>query len=422
MGSPWRAGNGGGPPLGQGTHQFMVGRQPIFDTKLSVYGYELLFRNARATGPGPNGDAMTADVLVHAGLDMGLASLVGSKRAFVNATRSFIVGRQDIPLSPRQTVVEVLEDVPRDPEVLAGCRRLVANGYTLALDDFLSGKQPDPLLELVDIVKLDVLEIAPEHLADAVMQCSAYGVRLVAEKVETREQLAQCQRLGFDLFQGYLLSRPEVLEGHSLSPSHATCLRLLQRLCEPMASASDMEEIVQTDAALSYRFLRAAGTGAARGLFRRISSVREAVVLLGERKIRAWVTLMLLAGTHEGSDEQLLMAMTRARMAELMALAMQEPDRADAAFTVGLLSALDLLLRTPLADVIAGMSLSSDVEQAVLKRTGLLGDILSDVVDWEVGNWGPHMRCGLAPGAIGECYVQAAGWAADVCELLDLGH
>jgi EAL and modified HD-GYP domain-containing signal transduction protein len=189
-----------------------------------------------------------------------------------------------------------------------------------------------------------------------------------------------------------------------------------------MRSASDVEDIVQTDASLSYRFLRAAGAGAARGLFRRISSVREAVVLLGERKIRAWVTLMLLAGTHEGADEQMMIAMARARMAELMALGMQEPDRADAAFTVGLLSALDLLLRAPLADVIAGMSLSSEVEKAVLKRTGLLGDILSDVVDWEVGNWSPHMRCGLAPGVVGECYVQAAGWAADVCELLDLGH
>ena len=78
--------------------QFMVGRQPIFDTKLGVRGYELLFRDP--VDPRPNGDKMTADVLVRAGLDLGLASLVGSKLAFVNATRSFLVGQHEVPFAP----------------------------------------------------------------------------------------------------------------------------------------------------------------------------------------------------------------------------------------------------------------------------------------------------------------------------------
>ncbi len=397
----------------------MVGRQPIFDAKLAVLGYELLYRDATSAPP-PSGDVMTAEVLVHAALDIGLAQLVGPKLAFVNATRSFIVGPQDIPLPPRQVVVEVLEDVPRDAEVLAGCRRLLANGYGLALDDYGGDGADDPLLELVDMVKLDVQALDRQRLRKLVRHCSLYGVRLVAEKVETREQLAYCQRLGFDLFQGYLLSRPEVIEGRSLSPSRATCVRVLRQLCDPLASASDIERVVQTDAALSYRFLRAAGAGAARGLFRRISSVRDAVVLLGERRVRAWVTLMLLAGTHEGSDEQLLMAMTRARMAELMALARHEPQRADAAFTVGLVSALDLLLRAPLASIVEGMSLSSELEQALLQRAGGLGEILSDVVDWELNAWRSQTRSGLAPAVVGQCYLQAVAWAADVCEVLDL--
>ena len=112
--------------------QFMVGRQPIFDAKSRVHGYELLFR-----GPGsqrPDGDAMTADVLVHSILDVGLDALVGDKLAFVNATRAFLVGEQDLVLPPIQTVVEICEDVPRSPEVLAGCQRLAQEGYTLALD------------------------------------------------------------------------------------------------------------------------------------------------------------------------------------------------------------------------------------------------------------------------------------------------
>ena len=87
--------------------QFMVGRQPVFDAKLGVHGYELLFRGTAS--PTPAGDVMTADVLVHAGLDVGLGSLVGNKLAFVNATRAFLVGEHEVPLPPRQTVIEVLD-------------------------------------------------------------------------------------------------------------------------------------------------------------------------------------------------------------------------------------------------------------------------------------------------------------------------
>ena len=278
-----------------------------------------------------------------------------------NATRSFLVGEHEVPFSPRQVVIEVLEDVPRDPDVLAGCRRLALAGYALALDDYVWGRDDDPFLELVSMVKLDVLELTPAQLVEAVKRCSAYGVQLVAEKVETREQLRACQGLGFDLFQGYVLSRPEVVEGKALSPSKLTCLRVIEKLCDPATSAGEVESIVRTDAALSYRFLRAAGSGAARGLYRRLTSVRDAVVLLGERRLRAWVTLMLLAGAHEGSDEQFNIAMTRARMAELMALAIS-PSLGDPAFTVGLVSALDLLLQAPLPTVLEGLSLGAELE------------------------------------------------------------
>ena len=397
--------------------QFMVGRQPIFDAKLSVHGYELLFRGPAS--PRPGGDVMTADVLVRAGLDIGLASLVGTKLAFVNATRSFLVGEQQVPFSPRQVVIEVLEDVPRDPEVLAGCRRLAQNGYALALDDYVWGRDDDPFLELVSIVKLDVLELTPAQLVEAVKRCSAYGVQLVAEKVETREQLRACQDLGFDLFQGYLLSRPEVVEGRALSPSKLTCLRIIDKLCDQRTSAGDIERLVQTDAALSYRFLRAAGAGAARGLYRRLSSVRDAVVLLGERRLRAWVMLMLLTGAHEGSDERLNIAMSRARMAELIALAVA-PDLADSAFTVGLVSALDLLLQVQLPAVLEGLSLGAKLEDALLGHVGVLGAVLSDVLAWEVGGEGLRLRSGLGLADVEQCYLGALAWASEVCGVLDL--
>ncbi len=396
--------------------QFMVGRQPIFDAALNVHAYELLFR-----GPGgerPGGDQMTADVLLHAGLDIGLEALVGHKPAYLNVTRPYLVREADVPLSPRQVVLEVLEDVPRDPEVLAGCRRLVAGGYTLALDGVARAGGHDPLLEVVGVVKLDISALSGGQLAEEVRRCTAYGVHLVAKKVETKAQLERCRRLGFDLFQGYLLSRPEVVEGKAISPSRLNCLAALEKLNDPTTSFAEVEEIVQADAALSYRFLRVAGEGAAHGLFRRLGSVREALVMLGERRLRAWLSLMLLSGVHRGAGERYQIAMTRARMAELMA-AEVAPNLRDTAFTVGLLSAIDLLLEAPLEQLVKNLTLTAEVEDALLKGSGVLGDVLADVLAWEMGGEGLCLRTGLAPASAEQCYLEALAWANDVCEVLE---
>ena len=394
---------------------FRVGRQPIFDSKLKVHGYELLFRGVSPAGS----DAMTADVLVHSGLDLGLPSLVGNKPAFVNTTRPYLVGEQVIPFSPGQVVVEVLEDVPRDPEVVAGCRQLTLNSYTLALDDYVWGGDDDPLLEFASIVKLDVLALPIDRLTEAVLRCSAYGVRLVAEKVETKDELLMCEALGFDLYQGYLLSRPDIVEGRALTPAKAACLQALDKLCDPESSFDEVEAVVKTDGALCARFLRAAGAGTARGLYRRIRSVRDALVILGERRLRAWLSLMLLAGTEAGYEEQFAIAMARARMAELLAEQVA-PYLADAAFTVGLVSSLDLLLGVPLPAVVEAMSLSPEVGQAVLARSGYLGAVLTDVLAQEFGNVGASSLSGLSAGDISRSYLQAIAWANDVCSVLEV--
>jgi len=396
--------------------KFVVGRQPIFDAQLRVHGYELLFRDL--TPSRPSGETMTADVLVHAGLDMGLPSLVGDKLAFVNTTRSYLVGELEIPFPPRQTVIDILEDVPRDPEVVAGCRRLAQNGYTLAADGrSIRRDEVDPLLELVSMIKVDVYGLSAGELPEAVRYCSAYGVKLIAKRVEEQEQLNACRKLGFDLFQGYLLSRPELVGGQALTPSRLTCQRIMEKLEDPQTSAEDVEDIVKTDPSLSYRFLRIAGAGATRGLHRRLSSVREAVVLIGQRRLRAWVALMLLADAKEGSDELLKIAMTRARMAELIAQRI-DPRLSEPAFTAGMLSALDLPLGLPLSEVVGGLSLTTELEDALLGGPGPLGGILSDVQAWEVGD-ADKLRSGLGELTMAKAYTQGLAWAVEVCGALE---
>jgi EAL and modified HD-GYP domain-containing signal transduction protein len=267
-------------------------------------------------------------------------------------------------------------------------------------------------------VKLNVLDLTPVQLVHEVERCRAFDLKLVAERVETQDKMSFCRQLGFDLFQGYLLSRAEVVKGQSLNPRRATCLRLIEELCNPETSAGEIQRIVETDGALSYRFLRLAGEGAAGGLRRRLSSVREGVVMLGHRRLRAWVMIMLLSDVHAGSTEQLNIAMARARMCELIALSV-EPRLADSAFTVGLVSALDLLLGAPLPRILKDLSLTEELVNALLDHDGRLGRMLADVLAWETGGGELRPQCGLTLDGLEKCYLEALAWSTSVCGELE---
>lgn len=390
---------------------FVIGRQPIFDRSLAVKGFELLFRTPEGARPGA--EQMTADVLLHAGLDLGLDRLVGDKAAYVNASRPFLVGDHEVPLPADKTVIEVLEDVVHDEEVVAGCARLVADGFTLALDDYVWQPGDEPLVELADVVKVDVLATGEADLALLVELRQRYGVRLLAEKVETWSQFRRCRDLGFDLFQGYLLSRPVAMSGHALNATQLNCLRLVETLCDPDTPPADVQRIIETDPALSLRFLKAAGVGAGSGLNRSVRSIREGVVLLGQRRLRSWAMLMLLSDAGPAVPEQLSITMTRARLCELIARSVA-PALADSAFTVGLVSALDLHLGVPVDEIVPELSLAGELVDALLHLSGPLGDVLADVLNWEVGR-PSAVRSGVPAAEMRDLVAASLAWATEVC-------
>jgi EAL and modified HD-GYP domain-containing signal transduction protein len=394
----------------------MVGRQPIFDYQRKVFGYELLFRPA--PGAGGDGDAMTAEVIVRAGLDFGLDDLVGPKMAFVNATRAFLTGVRDPGLPPDRVVLEVLETVERDEQTIAGCARLREQGYRLALDDYIFSPGDEPLLEMAEMVKLDVQALSMAQIEGQMELVAPFGVSLVAEKVETYAELKACQDLGFDLFQGYVLSRPETVIGVGLNSGRQTCLRLIEQLCRPDFSARDIESIVASDPALSYRLLRAASLGASAGMRRPVSSVNDGLVILGERKLRSWATLLLIGDSGPVVAEQLIISMVRSRMSELLAHELA-PAQHDQAFTVGLVSSLDLLMGVPIEEVLDSLTLTDQLNEAVRHRTGPLGEILAAVLEWEQGRQ-PSPGLAADPIRLERCYLEALRWATSLCDVYHL--
>lgn len=181
------------------TRQIFIGRQPIFDRDLQVYGYELLFRDSQVNAAEiVDGDQATAQTLVNGIMEFGLEQLVGEKLAFVNLTRNFLLQQERLPAMQKRLVLEVLEDIRPDAEILTALRQLAGRGYTIALDDFTYREELLPLVDSAQILKLELPQIGIEALPRHVERLRPYGLRLLAEKVETHEEFELCKSLGIE--------------------------------------------------------------------------------------------------------------------------------------------------------------------------------------------------------------------------------
>jgi c-di-GMP-related signal transduction protein len=397
-------------PTPQTAQTVHVGRQPIYDRAGDVVGYELLFRGASVDLSASRRNAYaTSQVIVNAFTEFGLRELVGEHTCFINLTREFIVGELAVPFEPEQVVLEILETVEIDDDVVAGVTALAERGYPIALDDFVFGLGRERLLRLASYVKLDFLAHDVEGLTAAVAACREYpGIRLVAERVETPEHKELAQRLGFDLFQGYALGRTQVVSIATLAPSRLRRLELLGALTGPECDLEHVVSIVTSDPALSFRILRATNA-VAEGVARRISSVRDAVVLLGGTRIRQWVTLMLVSDIAEATDEQLSSTMARARLCQ--AIAPRLGVATEPAFTAGLLWGVAEVLGVPVTELVGRLPLTQEVADALIGDRGPLGEVLTMVRAYEKSEFDGLAHPVVSPADLAHAYLESVGWS-----------
>lgn len=390
-----------------------VGRQPIYDRGLTVVAYELLFRSGESNRAGVvDGDQATSQVLHNTFVEIGLDTIVGRKQAFINFTRDFILQDYTAVFPADRVVIEVLEDIAVDAALLTAIRALSMQGYTIALDDFVLRDHLRPLLEVADIVKVDILTLDRPTLQENVTQLRQYNVRLLAEKVETRDDFDFCRDLGFDYFQGYFLCRPDIVKGQRTPANRLVTLRLLAKLQDPETEFDELEEIISRDVSLSYKLLRLINA-AIYGLPKKVESIRQALLLLGTKFITSWVSLIMLTGVNDKPQELMVTALVRGKMCELLAQAMQQANK-EAFFTIGLFSVLDAMLDTPMPEVLKPLPLAEETSRALLYYEGIGGQMLRCVLAYERGNWDEVVCPGLDRRCIKEAYLQAITWAAKV--------
>ncbi|HSX84407.1 MAG TPA: HDOD domain-containing protein [Cellvibrio sp.] len=391
----------------------LLARQPIFNRKMQVVAYELLCRSCDLNEYTANGgDMASSQVLLHTFTELSIHSVVGHHQAFINFTRTLLLTPP--PFDRRQLVVEVLEGQQVDAQMLHSLRSLREQGYTIALDDFELTDETRDLIPYADIIKLDVLQLSPEQIREHIEYLEPFGLTLLAEKVETYEMLEYCKDAGFDLFQGYFLARPKVIKGRKITENKQAVLQLLSVLHDPDVPLEQVEQLVARDPMLSYKLLRLVNS-AAFALPRTIESLRQAITLLGLDIIKNWVNLLAMANLGDKPMELSIAALTRARMCEIIAATMSGKKRQDTFFTVGLLSTLDAFMDAPLEILLSNISLSEQLNEALLNHLGDEGKVLDIVehyerAEWDKIDWDYLNSRNISPDTLSHIYLDALNW------------
>lgn len=399
----------------------LLARQPIFNTKMKVVAYELLCRTSHVNQAiFSNADAASSQVLLNAFTELSINNVVGKHLAFINFTRTLI--ETPPPFDQKQLVVEVLEGVNVDDSVVDALKSLRDKNYLIALDDFVLTPETERLIPYAHIVKLDVLNLSRDQLTEHIEQLKKYKVKLLAEKVETYEMLEYCKSLGFDLFQGYFLARPQIMTGKKIAENKQSVIQLLAALQEPDVTVDNIERLLARDTALSFKLLRLINS-AAFGLTRKVDSLKQAIMLLGMNKIKNWVNILAMSNLGDKPQELSVTALTRARMCEMVADKFSGRQKTDGYFTVGLLSTLDAFMDAPMNSLLETISLSQHINDALLNHLGNEGKVLEIVRLYEQGNWASidwdYLTAqGISAEDLGKIYVEAIDWVAQAMKEL----
>lgn len=399
-----------------------VARQPIFNRKKKICGYELLFRDGISNAfPEIDGDIASSKVLSDSFLTIGIDHITGGKRAFINFTRELLV-RKVANLFPREKImVEVLEDVEPDQEVISACKDIVQNGYEIALDDFTYRTDLKPLIDLAKVIKIDFRLTPKEDIPEYLHKLSGHPIEFLAEKVETNEEFQLASDMGFEYFQGYFFGKPYIIKGKDISPSRMTLLQIMSEINKEDFSYSELEQYVVRDVSISHKLLLYINSA----YYKRsvdISSVKQALVFLGKIEVRRFLSLVILTKLSSDKPNELIRSsLIRARFCEQLGGASPLRPNESELFTLGLFSRIDAILGGTMGNLMERLPLTEGIKGVLVEDRGELAGYLKLVSCFEIGDWPGVSEVATALAVdeekIPQFYMDALAWA-DTCALV----
>ncbi|MDT8992144.1 HDOD domain-containing protein [Curvibacter sp. APW13] len=365
----------------------IIARQAIVDAQRAVVAYELFDRSTQGKAHDTGSDL---SLLFNAMADTSNALGVRSKLLFINRTHASLADGQLDMATPEKFVVELApvpgHDAAQIKSLAVTLDELRKSGFRIAFNHTVVAPAYKAWWPLADYVKVDTQAVQADMLKPLVAAARVRTkAKLVAEKVETQDQFGSMATLGFDLFQGYWIDRPQVVKTRVVAPSHASVLILFNLVRKP-AEIEEIEDLLKHDAMLGFNLLKLINS-AAFGLGKEVTSFRHAVMLIGMKRLFRWAALLLTASREGGASAIVgTTAIVRGRMMELLCQGRLSADDVESAFVTGVFSLLDEMLGVPMEDALRLISLPTAVTQALLTGDGTLGRMLALVRAAEISD------------------------------------
>ncbi|MFO1444779.1 EAL domain-containing protein [Bacillus sp. Bva_UNVM-123] len=375
--------------------EVFVARQPIFNVNEDVFGYELLYRSSQKVNAFPNidGDQATAELIINSFLNIGIDRLSNGKPCFINFTENLLKLRLPTYFRPLEIVVEILESVEPSEEMIEICKELKGQGYSIALDDFvIDEKNPhsNELLKYIDFVKIDFIH-TPKKMREKIEKLAKLlNIKMVAEKVETREVFEEAKKRGYHFFQGYFFSKPTILSTRDVPTYFHSYYEMIQNLSMDDPCIERITELIEKDISLSYKLLKLINSPAYRPK-QKINSIRQAVILLGLIELQKWIyVLAVRESTIEKrniSQEIISLSLTRAKMCEELERLRCKTAPSSSFFMTGMFSMMDTILSLPMKTILKDLPLADDICEALLGGQNQIKDVLDLALAVEKAEW-----------------------------------
>ena len=393
-----------------------VARQPIFNRDKEIVAYELLYRNSLKNffDPSVSSSKATSILITNSHINIGMDNLVEDKYAFINFDSTLI--NNDIPslLNKDSVVIEVLEDVKPDRVFLSNLLALKKQGYKLALDDFTLDYPYQNTIPLYDIIKVDFM-LAGLDGAKKIMDKYKNGKRkFLAEKIETVSEFNTALDMGYDYFQGFFFSKPEIIQGKAAMSINMQFLKLKEEINKNEVDFNNISKIIESDIGLSYKLLRLVNSFS---LNSQVSSIRHALAILGVKEIEKWLNFIMISDfVADGADEVVRLSIIRSRFAELIAEHSNQPQMKYQASLVGLFSMIDVVMGKPFDKIFKEIPMSQHVKDAITnKPTSPLYDMFQVVLSYEKADWDTldnyTSKLLLKSNEIPDLYFESVSWA-----------
>lgn len=389
-----------------------VARQPILDLRGRVHGYELLFRAGPEVVFRGDGDLATRTMLDNTVI-YGLERLSGGLPAFVNCTQEALTEQLVNVLPPSMTVLEILESLDPTPQLIDACRRLKGSGFRLALDDFTWKPKFEPLVRLVDYIKVDFVQTGARERKSLLKRLSGVTVALLAEKVETQEEFKQACDEGFTLFQGFYFCRPVLMKNRKVPANRLFQIEILQMMQDDEMDLRKLTRLVKRDASLTYRLLRLVNSPVC-AVRQEVRSIQTALMVVGEEAFRRFATLAITSELSSGQPSEVLrMAFVRGRFCENAAslCALDSTEQ----YLLGMLSMLPAMLQLPMEELTPALPLRNEIRRALEGVPNKERSMLGWLESHEHGDWSASDAFAQVIGIDKErligCYAEAVEWA-----------